>query len=78
MEQNKVDKTMGMLAVGLDFNPSGMPEVNEAKGTFADMIDNANEMQFKTYLGNTLKGMAIRSLIEAQMNVVKLLTFKEE
>ena len=75
---NEADKTMGMLAVGLDFNPSGLHEVNEIKGTFADLIDNVNEVQMKSYLGNTLKGMAIRACIEAQMALVKFVTFKEE
>ena len=73
----KWEPTFGELAVGLSFNPSALPEVDRVKSSFAQIIDLCNDVSTFTYLGNTLKGMAIRACIEAQMCVVKLITFKE-
>lgn len=69
--------TFGELAVGLSFNPSQMPEVDEVKRAFAKIIDQMNAIETSSYLGNTFKGMAIRALIEAKCMTVQLLTFKE-
>lgn len=69
--------TFGEKAVGLQFNPSQLSDVDKVKRAFADIIDKCNDIQCTSYLGNTLKGMAIRACIEAQMAVVKLITFKE-
>lgn len=70
--------SFGQLAVGLSFNPSGSSEVDRVKSGFGQIIDMCNDHIMTSYLGNTLKGMAIRACIEAQMCVVKLITFKEK
>lgn len=72
------EPTFGELAVGLSFNPSALSEVDKVKRAFAGLIDTCYNINTFTYLGNTLKGMAIRACIEAQMCVVKLITFKEK
>lgn len=72
------EPTFGEIAVGLSFNPSNLSDVDKVKRAFADLIDMCNNISTFTYLGNTLKGMAIRACIEAQMAVVKLITFKEK
>lgn len=80
VEEDDVDRepTFGELAVGLSFNPSQLSDVDKVKRAFANLIDMCNNISTFTYLGNTLKGMAIRACIEAQMGVVKLITFKEK
>jgi hypothetical protein len=75
---NDREPTFGELAVGLSFNPSNLSEVDKVKRAFASLIDTCSDISTFTYLGNTLKGMAIRACIEAQMAVVKLVTFKEK
>lgn len=77
---NSADReaTFGELAVGLSFNPSNLSDVDKVKRAFANLIDMCNNVSTFTYLSNTLKGMAIRACIEAQMGVVKLITFKEK
>lgn len=75
--QESIEQTFGEKAVGLQFNPSQLSDVDKVKRAFADIIDKCNDIQCTSYLGNTLKGMAIRACIEAQMAVVKLITFKE-
>ena len=72
------EPTFGELAVELSFNPSRLSDVDKVKRAFANLIDMCNNISTFTYLGNTLKGMAIRACIEAQMGVVKLITFKEK
>lgn len=72
-----MEQTFGQKAVGINFNPSGEDKVGKVKQTFADLIDIANEIETTTYLGNTFKGMAIRACIEAQMALVKLITWKD-
>lgn len=69
--------TFGQKAVGLTFNPSGNEKVDKVKQSFADIIDMIEDITALSYLGNTLKGMAIRACIKAQMAVVKYITFKE-
>lgn len=79
MEEVAVDgeRTFGELAVGINFNPSELSDVDKVKRDFANVIDLCNNTSTFTYLSNTLKGMAIRACIQAQMCVVKLITFKE-
>lgn len=72
-----MEQTFGQKAVGLSFNPSNDSTVDKVKQTFADVIDLVENIEGKSYLGNTLKGMAIRACIAAQMAVVKIITFKE-
>ena len=76
MEEEK-ELTFGEKAVGIGFNPSMKDDVNVVKRSFSRLIDLCNEKQMSSYLGNLIKGAAIRSCIECQMIIVKLITLKE-
>jgi hypothetical protein len=74
------DLTFGQQLVGLTFNPSGDPRVNRAKEICAELADMVQE-DYKeqtppSYLYNLVKGGALKEILNAQMNVVKLLTLK--
>ena len=71
--------TFGEKLVGLTFNPSGDPNVQRAKELCAELADllnqNANSHVEKP-LCRLLFDKAIGDILDAQMNVVKVLTFK--
>jgi hypothetical protein len=72
--------TFGEKLVGLDFNPSNRPDVDEVKQLNAKLADIVNDLQRETkepYLSNTIKGDAIRCILHAQMAIVKWLTFNK-
>ena len=74
---DKVELTFGQKAVGLRFNPSGDNKVDLIKQKFAEIIDVVNDAQPETYLGNQIRGEAMRTAMDAQMWAVKLLTWKD-
>lgn len=72
--------TFGQKLVGLTFNPSGDANVNKAKQLCADLADllynhhhNGKEV---TMLQQPLYDHANGEILNAQMNVVKVLTLK--
>lgn len=71
--------TFGEKLVGLTFNPSGDPNVQKAKELCAELADlMLNDLNNKN-ISNIQKLLLENALIEilnAQMNVVKVLTFK--
>ena len=74
------EMTFGEKLVGLNFNPSNDDKVGKAKRLCADLADllndeynNGNET---THLQNTLYNHAIGEILNAQMNVVKVITLK--
>ena len=80
--------TRGMELVGYSFNPSNLPEVDRAKKLSADLIDMVlNDHDDKiakataenpiTYNRNILKTLAITAMVQAQMAVVKILTWSK-
>lgn len=69
--------TFGQRCVNAQFNPSKFPEVDEVKAILARLIDRVEEYKPKGYVGNTFKGKAIRSLIEASSDVTRILTTSE-
>lgn len=76
-------KTFGENLVGISFNPSGNPAVNRAKELCAELADLVNDhwqQEMAYYPENSLKGHvyahAIGEILNAQMNVVKVLTLK--
>lgn len=71
------EQTFGQRAVNARFNPSELTEVDDIKNAIAGIIDIINERQFTSYLGNNFKGMAIRSLITASSDTVRVLTTSE-
>lgn len=83
--------TFGERLIGISFNPSGDEAVNKAKELFAEIADLTNNSYYNPYIANPEKGAApgftnpiketifqhaIGEILNAQMNVVKLLTLK--
>lgn len=81
MENNERTLTYGEKAVGLTFNPSNDPKVQEVKELYAKIIDICNEPFLDT---NTVMNgerarlfkIAITEAQTAQMWAVKAITFK--
>jgi len=71
--------TFGEQLVGITFNPSSDPKVQRAKELCAELAD-LLEQDFKSkevsYLSSHLYRHALGEILNAQMNVVKVLTFK--
>jgi hypothetical protein len=81
MEESQRPQTFGEQLVGLTFNPSGNPEVQRAKelcAELADMVDTiARKNNLRAYpLSDSLYTHTIGQILNAQMNVVKLITLK--
>ena len=71
--------TFGQQLVGLTFNPSGNPKVQRAKELCAELADllndHHNDNQQATMFTQRLFIHAVGEILNAQMNVVKVLTF---
>ena len=77
--------TFGEKAVGLKFNPSGDDKVNKAKQLMADALDLLKEAEIektKLYVNervsweaNVFKTQAFNKIIDAQMSLVKYITW---
>jgi hypothetical protein len=78
MKEYKVP-TFGEQLVGVDLNPSGSDEVKEVKQLFAK-IANILEKNYRETNKHPLKSLlfdhATGEILNAQMNVVKVLTLK--
>lgn len=77
--------TFGMKLVGITFNPSGDAKVNQAKQLCAQLADLIYDerspkatgvIKERSELENQLYNHTIGEILNAQMNVVKLLTLK--
>lgn len=74
--------SFGEKLVGLTFNPSGDPKVQRAKELCAELanllMDNAHpgETGWDDYVKRMHRDHAAMSILDAQMNVVKVLTLK--
>ena len=69
--------TYGEQAVGLTFNPSNDPKVQEVKELYAKIIDICNDLRTETGQGEKgrLLSVAITEAQTAQMWAVKGITF---
>lgn len=81
MEENQDVRppSFGEKLVGLTFNPSGDPKVQRAKelcAELADLLYDDFDSKVHSTLGTTLYEHTIGEILNAQMNVVKVLTFK--
>lgn len=81
MQQDQVVKglTFGQQLVGLTFNPSGDSKVQRAKelcSELADLLNDHNSSHVSTDLSQCLFNHAVGEILNAQMNVVKVLTLK--
>ena len=75
--------TFGQKLVGLTFNPSGDQNVQRAKELCAELADLLRESQLSSHQHGTATSMrelltnnAYTEILNAQMNVVKVLTLK--
>lgn len=78
-DENVRELTYGEKAVGLTFNPSGDPKVQEIKELYAKIIDilaNENPINSETSLKGRILGRAINDAMGAQMWAVKAITYK--
>lgn len=76
---NQKEMTFGEKLVGLTFNPSNDDKVSRAKKLCAELMDLVNEDRANretTQLEGYLYPHTIGEILNAQMNVVKLLTLK--
>ncbi|MCE6992088.1 hypothetical protein [Dyadobacter sp. CY323] len=73
------NQTFGQKAVGLTFNPSGDDAVGKAKQTFADAIDQLNDLRTSTNSPEVKRmcSVAITEAQTAQMWAVKAITWKD-
>lgn len=71
-------ETYGTKAVGLTFNPSGDPKVQQIKSLYAQIIDLLHEDITPTGngMGDKLRDTAEQQAILAQMAAVKYVTWK--
>lgn len=82
MEEKTTEQelTFGQQIVGVNFNPSSMPEVDTTKMMCASLIDalanNFDNQQIAPMHGKIIDH-AIMKIVEAQMAVVKALTFNK-
>ena len=73
------EMTFGEKLVGLTFNPSGDANVQRAKELCAELADLLNENadpNSERPLCRLLFDKTIGDILDAQMNIVKVLTFK--
>ena len=79
-DQVKMKMTFGEKLVGLTFNPSGDDKVGKAKRLCADLADllasDYDERHLQSELQSRLFNHAVGEILNAQMNVVKVLTLK--
>lgn len=81
MEAPKRELTYGEKAVGITFNPGGMPEVNDIKTKCAAVIDELNNQREVAKAANEGEKIAqftiaIRAIQDGQMWGVKAATWK--
>jgi len=87
MENNtERELSFGEKAVGLTFNPSGDEKVNKAKRLMADALDLLKEVENEktvngnvtpTWNSNVFRTNAFNKIVDAQMALVKYITWKD-
>jgi hypothetical protein len=71
--------TFGEKLAGITFNPSGDEKVQRAKelcAELADLLNDHNNENENTQFSQRLFSHAVGEILNAQMNVVKVLTLK--
>ena len=78
-DQDQRPMTFGEKLVGLTFNPSNDDKVAKAKklcAELADLLNEHNESKDKSQDSQRLFSHAVGEILNAQMNVVKCLTYQ--
>lgn len=76
--QTTRDLTFGEKLVGINFNPSADDKVAKAKrlcAELADLLNEHNESKERSQDSQRLFSHAVGEILNAQMNVVKVLTY---
>jgi hypothetical protein len=71
--------SFGQKLVGITFNPSNLDNVSKAKSLFAeaaDLVEQEFRNREQSEIGGILYSATMSKILDAQMNVVKLLTLK--
>ena len=79
MDNTTRPMTFGEQLVGLTFNPSGDDKVAKAKqlcAELADLLNDHNNSKEGTQNSQRLFSHAVGEILNAQMNVVKVLTYQ--
>jgi hypothetical protein len=79
MQEEQREMTFGEKLVGLTFNPSGDEKVHRAKelcAELADLLNDNADPNIERPLCRLLFDKTIGNILDAQMNVVKVLTFQ--
>lgn len=83
---NHKEQTFGQKAVGLDFNPSGNPDIIKAKQLIAEAIDllerihkeeTTDSMKSASWIRNVFRTQTFNLLVSAQMALVKYITWRD-
>jgi hypothetical protein len=80
--EEEVKPSFGKQLVGLSFNPSGDPKITKVKELCAELADITYEhwcrdaYSEKSNMENQLYNHTVGEILNAQMNIVKLLSFK--
>ena len=83
---NERPQTFGEKVVGLTFNPSGDEKVNKAKKLMADALDLLKEAEagkphngnaMASWEANVFRTNAFNKIVDAQMSLVKYITWKD-
>ncbi len=77
--ENEKELSFGEKLVGLTFNPSGDAKVQRAKelcAELANLLNDHNEQSETSQFSQRLFSHAVCEILNAQMNVVKVLTLK--
>lgn len=76
-QKDQRELTFGEKLVGINFNPGGNPKVNLAKelcAELADLLNDDNNSKETSQFSQRLFSHAVCEILNAQMNVVKVLT----
>ena len=79
MSEKPWQPTFGEQLVGITFNPAGDPNVLKAKqlcAELADLLNDHNNQSESSQFSQRLFSHAVCEILNAQMNVVKVLTLK--
>lgn len=79
MPETTTELTFGQKAVGVTFNPAGIPAVSRVKENSAKLIDEMDAFRKSTESGEAKRhaSIAITELESACMRAVKALTWKD-
>lgn len=79
MSEKPWQPTFGEQLVGITFNPASDPKVLKAKqlcAELADLLNDHNNQSESSQFSQRLFSHAVCEILNAQMNVVKVLTLK--